>query len=326
MATTWMVKTNGDPLTAIRKILLGIWETSHLDGMLIPRYLAASGGVIPFMAVNPEQVDKADICAPLQIKNATQRFSELARELPSGKYAAVLRPCEGRALETKFTRTSLNTSGWFFIAVDCLACFPKNDIPWRLKESGGVDQLTREMMNFARQGGIAYYRYRSACQECSQPGWEGAHLSIEFLGLPIKDYLLVTARDSEAENCIAQFAVSPATPSAITARQRTLEKIEIRRLSARRRRIANLQEGFPATIPEFITWLENCAPCRECLEACPVYSGELALGESSNESREAAVKYWLNGCVDCGMCEEACLRGFPLTAIINRMEDQLVLG
>lgn len=324
MSTTWMVKTNGDPLAAIRQVLLDVWKSCRLDGMLLPRYQSASGGVAPFMAVHPEEIQRADPCAPLQIRNAAPRLLEIAAELPTGNYAAVLRPCEGRVIDKKNARTRLNLEGWFFIGIDCLASFPKEDFVWRLKQAGGVDSLTREVIQFARQGGIVPYRYRRACQECPEPEWDGANLSIEILGLPVKEYLLVSAHDDAAAACLDQIAERPALPALIDARQRILEKIKERRLAARQRRVLNLEAGLPETVEELIAWLENCAPCRECLEACPVYADELASGASRAAAREAAVRHWLSGCVACGMCEEACLRGFPMTAIIHRLEAHLV--
>lgn len=324
MSATWMIKTNGDPLTAIRQVLLGIWKSYQLDGMLLPRYQPASGGVAPFMAIHPDEVQHADPCAPLQTRNAAPRLLEIAGELPAGSYAAVLRPCEGRVLDTKNSRTRLNLKGWWFIGIDCLASFPREDFVWRLKQAGGIDSLTREVMQFARQGGIAPYRYRRACQECPDPEWDGANLSIEILGLPVKEYFLVTAYDDAAATCLDQIAEQPALPALIDARQRILEKIKERRYAARQRRVASLATGLPETVEELIAWLEDCAPCRECLEACPVYTGELARGASSAAAREAAVRGWLSGCVACGLCEEACSRGFPMTAIIHRIEAHLV--
>jgi formate hydrogenlyase subunit 6/NADH:ubiquinone oxidoreductase subunit I len=105
-----------------------------------------------------------------------------------------------------------------------------------------------------------------------------------------------------------------------------LEKIKTRRSSVRERRKFKLADGLPATITELIVWLENCAPCRECLEACPIYAGELERGGNSAGALETAVRHWLAGCVACGMCEEACSRGFPMAAIIHRMEDELALA
>jgi formate dehydrogenase subunit beta len=319
-----MIKTNGDPLATIRRLLVSIWKEAQLDGMMIPRFEPSSLGVVPFMAITPEQVARADPCAPLQIKNAARRVADLARELPTGRYAAVLRPCEGRALDGICERSSLKMDDWLLIGVDCLACFPRKEFAWRLEKAGGVDPISQEALHFARQGGITPYRYRRACQECSAPGWEGAALSIELLGLPVRRWLHVRVQEGVNSLDLSGIADGQADPVMVAGRQRVLDEVIARRSSARLHTGFNLPAGVPATVDELIAWLDNCAPCQECLLACPIYVDEMALARQGELSRIDAVKRWLAACSSCGLCEEACPKGFPMSAVIHRLEDELI--
>jgi CO dehydrogenase/acetyl-CoA synthase alpha subunit len=121
------------------------------------------------------------------------------------------------------------------------------------------------------------------------------------------------------------MAAGEAPQTLIEERQRVLDELKRTRMTARQRRTEKLPADLPRTVEELVSWLENCASglkgraCQECLVACTVYAGEMALAREGATTRLASVRRWLESCAACGMCEEACPRGFPMAAVIRRV-------
>lgn len=326
METTWILKTHGDPLGSVRKLLSELWVRANLEGFVIPRFRPQKPGIFPFLASRKEDVVHADPFTPLVADNCAREIARLARQNPQGQFAAILRPCEGRALLAKQQRQNLGLENWLLIAVDCLASFPSEDFAWRIEKAGGIEQLTREALQFARLGGIAPYRFRRACQMCTNPRFAEASISIKLLGLPVRDYILISTSSPETAQRLglADLVDGLATRAMVTHHQRVLDRLERKRSAVRRRMVDNLAPEMPTSLDELLALFERCAPCQLCLEACPVYAGELQGCEGDDHARLNAIKRWLAACVACGMCDEACPRHTPLTAIIQSLESYLV--
>lgn len=92
--------------------------------------------------------------------------------------------------------------------------------------------------------------------------------------------------------------------------------------------------GLPDTAiswARLLSWLAQCTLCGDCLDACPVYNGELAnwLGAGSRHHSEhapladlVAVARWLTACSGCGRCEAACEQGIPLGLLVSALRGE----
>jgi formate dehydrogenase subunit beta len=322
MNTQWMLQDRGDTLVTIQQFLRDLWQTAALEGMLVPQRTAGTAGIRPLFITDWMQLNSADPCAPVMTLNAARLVAQLARENPRGRLGAVLRSCELRSLLTLAAHDAFHLEQFLIIGVDCLGTFPADDYAWRA-EKQGVEQLTREALRFAPQGGLLPHRYRHACQMCVSPVPEGADLSIGILGLPTRQTILITARNEETAERLRLDAITDgeAAPSLVARHEKMRATLAGRRGRARRRIIGALPASLPANVQGLLAQLTDCAPCQACLEACPIYAGELArLGGVSWD----AVRRWLSTCAECGMCEEACPRRMPLSAVVSRIRWDLV--
>lgn len=324
MTTTWLIKTNGDPLGAVRGFLGRLWQETGLEGMLLPCYQTETGEVVPYLARESADLATAYPFAPLVKVNAARQVTQLAREQPTARFAAVLRPCETRALCTLEKRSPSGAERWLIVGTDCLASFPGEDFAWRLEKAGGIDGLTQEALKFARQGGIAPYRYRSACQMCATPMCQDVDLAIELLGLPVNEVFLVAAKDEDSATSLrlTEITDGPASPTTVAQRAYTLDAIRKRHAATHTRLVTELVEDLPTTVSEFVQMLANCFPCQSCLDVCPLYSGELAARRNGGSIQIDDVVRWLANCVECGMCDEACPKSLPITAIVSRFTQE----
>lgn len=325
MSEAWIIHTHGNPLDTIRQLLKDLWQQAGLQGMLVPVYHAGDNESAARFVEDLEQLSAADPCVPLMPVNASKLVLGQARRNPSGRYGAVLRSCEARALAEIASREALELQNWLIIGIDCLASYDEDDFEWRVQKAGSIEQVSRENLGHARQGGIALHRFRHACQMCTTPEASHADVYIGLLGLPVKQIMLVRAKDRQtAERYqLAQLTDDIAPHALIVQQERVLNTLHERRMHTLERMVKELTEEMPEGVDELIAHLQNCAPCRECLEACPIFSLEVSSpGDVQTITHEAAVR-WLLSCVSCGMCEQSCPNHLPLTAIFSRISQEL---
>jgi formate dehydrogenase subunit beta len=252
------------------------------------------------------------------LTNSARDLAARGRAGFEGRLGAVLRPCELRALAEVGRRRQADLESFLLIGVDCLATFAPQDYERRARELGGPDELTREALLFSRQGGILLYRNRLACQRCGAPLPAEVDLCLGVHGLTAGEAVLLMARDEATAQRLGLEAITdgPASPDLVDQRERMGAVLAARRERTRARMEAELGR-LPATVDELIAHLRACAPCRACLEACPIYDGELEAASPT------AVAAWLASCAGCGMCEQACPNHLALPAVIDRIRRGL---
>ncbi len=320
---TFMLKTDNDPLARIRRFLKDIWEYADLDGMVIPVYQGQKS-VEQAVIHHPDELQNSDPFVPLMHVNAGKLVSQLAHKHPNDRMAAILRPCEIRALYEQVKHTGVDLENWLLIGVDCPACFPQQDFDWRVDKAGSVDALTNEVLRTVRQGSIALDRFRPACGMCSNPGTPREEICVGLLGLPVKEAILVGINnDLVLEKLDVNQVCDGAAPrELINQREHMLKMIEERRRHLRERQMNELAHELPRNIEDFITFLENCQPCTNCMQVCP--DGENILSAIQNKTAdEEIVLDWLSSCAECGICEQACPKDVPLVAIADRIRRDM---
>jgi formate dehydrogenase subunit beta len=325
MGTQWILETHGDPLAIIRSFLFTLWQQAELDGLLLPIYQRGGFGILPRLLKDPDQLEIADPINPFVSENSANHVARLAKENPDAHLGVVLRSCEARALAENANRGLFDLSHWILIGVDCLSSFPIDDLEWRTEKAGTLENLTRQALRFARQGNIAPYRFRQACQMCTWPSCEDVDLNIDLIGLPVKEFILISAKSENISEKLGLLDITdgPAPIALSVQHERMLDLIIERRTRCRDRKILTLERGLPSETAELIALLINCSPCQRCLEVCPIFTGELPIRGNSETVSMDEVNSWLAACVACGMCEQACPRQIPLAAIHSNIRREL---
>lgn len=325
MNTKWIIETHGDPLGALRRFVGAVWRQSQLDGLLAPLDGAETTNARPRVLDDPGQLDQVNPFKPLMAMNAARLVPRLLREEPRARLGALLRPCEVRALIEMVKHDSFRLDRLLMICVDCLATLPAGEYRWRAARKRSPNGLTREALQFARQGGIVPYRFRPACQMCDSPEARGGDLNIGVLGLPVRRAMLVEARDAATAERLHLAAITggPADPALVRQRERLLAKVAERHERAREQLIRSLAGALPGSVDEVAALLEECDVCRACLEVCPICCIDRPRRTESGVFLREDVARWLVSCAGCGMCEQACPKHLPLTAIFGHIREQL---
>jgi formate dehydrogenase (coenzyme F420) beta subunit len=321
----WLLETHGDPLGTVNKFITSLWHHGNLEGMLVSQNALDEEETGMRLLDNPKQFEQVNPFKPLMTFNAAKYVPQSLKEHPTERLGVVLRPCEMRALTEMEKRASIKNDQLLTICVDCLGTYPADDVHWRTERRGSIDGLSYEALQFARQGGIVAYRYRSACQMCSSPNAQGADINIFVIGLPVRQYLMIQTREKEIADRyqIMEMTSAVADEGLLNQRQKVIWKLSERHQRTRTRVVDGLADLVPSGIDALLSQLRQCGACQACLEACPICSVAFPRkGMDGFYLREDVVS-WLVSCAGCGMCEQACVNHLPLSAIFGYIRQQL---
>ena len=323
MKTQWMIKTHGDPLGTVRDFTILVWESLNLARMLVPTNGKADD-TGPHFIDDTQGLVALSPCTPLMPINAAKLIPELIKD-PNAKVAAMLRPCEMRTWVEMTKLNGLDAGNLKTMSVDCLGTLPMDEYQWRIERKGSPKKLTQEALQFSRQGGIVRYRYRSACQVCISPQATEADINIGILGLPVRQYALITINDGAlAEKLnMTKLAIDEIDADVLEGHQRVIARL-VQRSENTRERIANgLAELLPENVDTLIEQFESCGNCTTCMDVCPLCDIHYPQRTEEGSLIEAEITRWLISCSGCGICEQACPQHLPLTIIFNHIQTQL---
>jgi formate dehydrogenase subunit beta len=337
MNNVWSLETHGDPLGKVRDFIANIWLEISLDGMLVTMNMGEEVSGTPRYITDVSYVNQINPFKPLMEINAARLVPGLLASHPDAKIGALLRPCEMRALTEMTKHASLKLDNLLTISVDCLGTLPADEYQWRLERMGKnlpaeeinsaetSDELARETLKFARQGGIVPYRYRSACQVCTSPAAKQAMINISILGLPIRQHMLVVVNDPSIEQRlhIQTLVDEKANEDLILQHERLLSKMSERHQRTMERVNEGLGELLPAGVDALIHQLESCGDCQNCMKVCPICSVDRPVRSSDGHYDRSDVTRWLVSCAGCGMCEQSCPNHLPISAFFAHIRQQL---
>lgn len=320
--------TDGDPLRALQEFLSAWWERNEIQAMLAPTQVKPGSAVKVEAIVRRDELDCVDPLAPVISGNAASLLDEFSREHGTGKIAVVLRPCELRALVEmrKRKRTTPAVDATEVIGVDCLCCYPAGEYLRKARE-GQAGSLLKENLEYASEGGLTPERLRTACQLCDWPAPVGADLAIGLLGVDTNTQLFLIARDESTDLKIHLAEIVPARvpEDAVVRREMAIAAISEKR-ARQRDRLTGSFPNFFGDLGSALSPFVNCSLCGDCLQACPLYHGELAGMLATGGMREGRrpvlaelveLARWLSSCSGCGSCEDACPQDVPVMALVS---------
>lgn len=326
MSGHWMLETHGDPLGRLQQFVEMIWQEAKLEGMLVPLNGLPGGGMTPTLIRERAGLGQVNPFRPLMTENAARQTPSLLKDNPDQRLGAMFRPCEVRALIEMRKHNGFRPEQLLLLSVDCLATYDVEEYGWRAERKRAGGQLSDEALQFARQGGITPYRYRSACQVCYSPEAKGADLNIRVLGLPARSTLLVHAGDEDIAKWLRLEVHTDgiAPPELVAQHERVVEKLEARRRHTRERLSADLGSILPRNVEALVDQFETCQDCQRCLDVCPICAVDFPQRDAEDRYLAQDISRWLVSCAGCGMCEQACPQNQPLCLIFGRIREQLL--
>lgn len=329
--TGYVLHTDGKPLEALTAFLRDWWAAQDLHAVLAPVQSPGCCGVFPQVLTDPEQLAGVNPFAPVLPVNTAGLIDDLLAAYPQGNLAVILRPCELRTwVEIRKRRAasrgpfenSPDDNRLLLLSVDCPGTLSAVEFAHRTA-SDGIPALTKEALDWAAHSRWINNRLRQACQNCDWPVSTSADLAIGLLGLDADELLLLIPGEKANGRLksIEALADAPATEDIFLRRYAAAALVTERHgsyLPGGGRRESGNTLGLLATFA-------RCTMCTDCLDACPLYEGELAgmLGVPGSSTGSApllvnlvGVSRWLASCSGCGMCQDACSQEIPLLNIV----------
>lgn len=313
---------NGNTLDGIRNFVSGLLATKQVDRLFAPVDTSHGREAHVQIIANPEDVSAINPLLPLMLENAAVELLETMRRETGHVFAALLRPCEVRAVVELAKQHEVDTGQLVVIGVDCLATYD-NDFYQAISDNHPDDPywLMHESLRFAHVGQIASYRYRDACRFCDRPApdYQAVDILLGVIGVNTRKQILVIANDQiDRRFRLDKLTDHIASDKEVIRRETTLWRLSKWRKEAAENEAARLGllDGDMVSITGY---LNNCTLCGHCIEACPLCDDEIcaALGQSLTSFIAAFICQTkrLASCAACGMCQAHCPEGIPLSAI-----------
>lgn len=324
MNELWLVETHGKPLQTVQQILSDVWDELEIDSMLIPLKNLESSEWETRVISSPDLLYQANPFTPIMPENIARIIPKFILKQNGKLAAALLRPCEVRAALEIAEKMDLTYDKLILISSDCLGTFPLSEFSWRAKRKETYQDLSEETLKFSRQGGIVPYRYRTACQLCSQQAAGQADLNIHIAGMPVRQNLLISASEKISEKLSPLFNGSKHFDQALINQHLEVSDRMLRRNRSTHARLSrSMVADTNLDLTLLVEQLNACGSCQACMEVCPICTGlNIARDDEGKLSRETIAE-WMLACAGCGICEENCSQHKPLAAIFSIVKEQL---
>jgi formate dehydrogenase subunit beta len=335
---------NNDTLVAVRGFLKRLLEADVVDAILTPME-TPSGTLTPALVTDPALLDAANPLAPVMGLNAGRQAGRVSIRQPRGRVAAVLRPCELRALVELVKLQQASLDDLITISIDCAGTY---DVPTYLAKRSDQGSVTSDLWRALYQELITNPQspvpdLRDACQMCEKPHAEGATITLELFGADLTVGVPVSLPDEMAE----KLGLGDLSPNPSPARrEESVEKVVAARTGVRDARFAEMRERLEKEGIEGV--LAACVRCHNCMTVCPICYCKTCLFKSGVFDHEP-VQYvnWaqrkgatrlpadtmlfhltrLNhmalSCVGCGMCTSNCPAELPVGQVFRAIGQQV---
>lgn len=331
---------NDDAVRTFQDFLTAWWTRLELDAMLAPVEIPNVNAVSPRVISNPHELSHVNPFAPLMVSNTACMIQDFVKENPNRHLAVILRPCELRAVVELQKRRRVRyqpltpeagNKCLITIGVDCPGTFSRETYTEHATNFQEDAEMLRVDVAYGRQESYIPYEVRSTCQMCDSPGPFCADLTVGTIGIAPQGELLVIARDEQIDSLLRldESTDGLATEWQVSSREMMVGKLVDKRTEKRDALMKSLKiEDLSSLMAIFA----RCTLCADCLDACPLYDGELAgmlgVGEARQNGRSflyelVRVSRWLSSCSGCGMCRESCAQNVPLNQMITVMSHRI---
>jgi formate dehydrogenase subunit beta len=318
----------------VRELLRFLLENGKVKGVFTLSKLNEKGAVAYSLIANPETLDNAVPLFPLMPTNAGKMLSlPTPKESATEPVAAVVRPCELRALVELVKRSQGSMENLLLISPTCGGVYPLKMAP-----DGGIAEKQPQYWEAVAKGDIAP-DIRPACKTCVHFVPYTADITVDLIGSKNTDKECRLLLNTEkARQFTDGFAGEISEAGAESAE---LSQLRSKREAEREKLFGETQiEGMKGLIDIF----GRCIGCHGCSKVCPICYCTLCYFESTDSEYKVATYdaelkrkgglrvppgtmfYHLGrlihiatSCVGCGLCSDVCPVDIPVSTIFQKV-------
>ena len=330
----------GEALPALRDLLRTLLSQGLVEAVLAP-LSGPAGTVVPALVAEPERLADALPSAPAMPVSLARVLRGMAASA-GARVAAVLRPCEARALVELAKLRQVDLSRLLVVAVDCLGTYPTAEHARLARERPDAMEAALARAADGEVSPEPGFAFRTACQICDRPlasqlgdGWDVAVGLVGATGDGVR--LTFAPAAAQVADALAGALGLEAAPEAPAWPGR--EEFLADRTAHRAAALAEARAAL-AGPQQLASTFAACVRCGNCSTDCPIcYCRECLFRSATFErplddyvrlaGRKGAVRlpsdtvlYHLTrmshvaaSCVGCGMCEAACPNDVPLALL-----------
>ncbi len=287
MVISAVLEHGGEPVKAVNQLLRALLEKGIVDALLVPQRTPAGDNVVQTLVSDTGRLEALDPLAPVVPVTAARLMSRLTATGHPGKLAAIMRPCEMRALVELVKLQQARMDGVLLIGFDCVGTY---DVPdYAALARAGVDVVS-ELLDTADGQPAPHegYQFRVACQMCEHPFPEVADVALGLVGVDARQRIVVQVSDDEepveegqerrrkplvervgltAEELVEKLGLAAGEPPA--GWQAAREKLVAGRVETRDRMFVEFRQRVH-DVPSLLAEFSTCIRCHNCMENCPI--------------------------------------------------------
>ena len=320
---------------AIISFLRETLKKEIFDALLVP-VRVPGGDSFSYVLMRDEALMKdASPLSPVMPVQGAKALTSLTRYGKGARrIAALMRPCEIRAVIELQKLDQVNLENIFLISVDCPGVLPLGEY---LKDPQKGDAIYEKAL---AEWTIESPRW--VCDICETFSMTSSDLHVGILGAPRGGLFLIPGTDRGKE-LLKRLDIKLNTP--LKNWQAKVRKIAGERGQKREQRLQTLRREIQGA-ERLLHVFNNCINCHNCMRVCPVcycrqcyFDSEALKMTPDNYIMRARRKGGLRlmpdtllfqlgrmshmslSCVSCGMCEDACPMDIPVSRVFTLVAD-----
>jgi len=322
------------PDEALRAFLAFLLQEKKAAAVLTLDRIGQDGAPAYSLITEAKELERAAPLLPMMPANAGKLLAELTELAPSPEpIAAVLKPCELRALVELRKLNQAHLDNLLLISFTCGGVFPL-----AIRNNGGIDETLGPYHEALAAGEVAD-GIRPTCRACEHFVPYNADVTVALVGRPAGDgtctFVVNTSRGAEA---LEGFE---GERTEATLESEALDALRAKRAEEATKLYTESETAAPG-LDGLVNIFGRCLSCRGCSNVCPICYCELCYFDSVTEDptpskydaqlrhRKATrvppgtIAYHLGrmthmvvSCVGCGMCSDVCPVGIPVASLFS---------